>query len=85
MIENRMSLFLMRCFDIKVKVWYPFLAIGLLSSVLTGCVDSSDDPDVPEQVVITGDDGEDVEYSDFSAFYAPSIGEQIVNWYANKK
>lgn len=32
-----------------------------------------------------GDDGEDVEYSDFSAFYAPSIGEQIVNWYANKK
>ena len=30
------------------------------------------------------DDGDDVEYSDFSAFYAPSIGDQIVNWYANK-
>ena len=27
------------------------------------------------------EDGEDVEYSDFSAFYAPSVGEQIVNWY----
>ena len=34
----------------------------------------------------TGQDeyGDDVEYSDFSAFYAPSVGEQIVNWYANK-
>ncbi len=31
------------------------------------------------------DDGDEVKYSDFSAFYAPSVGEQIVNWYANKK
>jgi hypothetical protein len=31
------------------------------------------------------DDGDSVEYSDFSAFYAPSVGEQIVNWYANKQ
>ena len=32
----------------------------------------------------TGKDdyGDDVKYSDFSAFYAPSVGEQIVNWYA---
>jgi hypothetical protein len=31
------------------------------------------------------DDGDNVDYSDFSAFYAPSVGEQIVNWYANKQ
>ena len=31
------------------------------------------------------DDGDSVEYSDFSAFYAPSVGEQIASWYANKK
>ena len=31
------------------------------------------------------DGGDEVEYSDFSAFYAPSIGEQIANWYANKQ
>ena len=30
------------------------------------------------------DDGDDVKYSDFSAFYAPSVGEQIVSWYADK-
>ena len=30
------------------------------------------------------DDGDEVEYSDFSAFYAPSVGDQIVSWYANK-
>ena len=30
------------------------------------------------------DSGDDVAYSDFSAFYAPSIGDQIVSWYANK-
>lgn len=30
------------------------------------------------------DDGDDQEYSDFSAFYDPSVGDQIVNWYANK-
>ena len=31
------------------------------------------------------DDGDEVKYFDFSAFYAPGVGEQIVNWYANKK
>ena len=32
----------------------------------------------------TGKDdyGEEVKYSDFSAFYAPSVGDQIINWYA---
>ena len=30
------------------------------------------------------DDGEDVTYSDFSAFYAPGVGQQIVSWYASK-
>ena len=35
----------------------------------------------------TGQDeyGDNVKYSDFSAFYAPSVGEQIVNWYAHKQ
>jgi hypothetical protein len=35
----------------------------------------------------TGKDdyGDNLKYSDFSAFYAPSVGEQIVNWYANKQ
>ena len=34
----------------------------------------------------TGKDeyGEELKYSDFSAFYAPAIGTQITNWYANK-
>ena len=30
------------------------------------------------------EDGDEVEYSDFSAFYDPSVGEQIVSWYADK-
>ena len=30
------------------------------------------------------DGGDNVVYSDFSAFYAPSVGDQIVSWYANK-
>jgi hypothetical protein len=30
-------------------------------------------------------DGDNVEYSDFSAFYDPSVGDKIVEWYANKK
>ena len=35
----------------------------------------------------TGQDdyGDVVKYSDFSAFYAPSVGEQIAEWYANKQ
>ena len=30
------------------------------------------------------DGGDNVVYSDFSAFYAPSVGDQIVSWYANQ-
>ena len=30
------------------------------------------------------EDGDEVEYSDFSAFYDPSIGDQIVSWYADE-
>ena len=38
----------------------------------------------PEGASAKGDAGDNVKYSDFSAFYAPSVGEQIANWYANK-
>ena len=31
------------------------------------------------------EDGDDVKYSDFSAFYDPSVGEKIASWYANKQ
>ena len=37
-----------------------------------------------KQATGKGDDGEEVKYSDFSAFYAPSLGDQIVSWYANR-
>jgi len=87
------------CFDIKVKMWRPFVIMALWGLVLTACSDSTDNPDYPGEEVTTGDDASDkmpflvkqatgkddegsvVKYSDFSAFYAPSVGEQIVNWY----
>ena len=37
-----------------------------------------------KKVETKDEDGDEVEYSDFSAFYDPSIGDQIVSWYANK-
>lgn len=37
-----------------------------------------------KQATAKDDDGDDVKYLDFSAFYTPSVGDQIVNWYANK-
>lgn len=37
-----------------------------------------------KQVTGKDDDGDVVKYSDFSAFYDASVGEQIVNWYADK-
>ena len=49
----------MSCFDIKVKVWKPLVAIVLLSSTLTGCVDSIDNPADPGQETTTGDDASD--------------------------
>ncbi len=51
-------------------------------------IDSGVEPHIALEVkTVTekDDDGDDVEYSDFSAFYAPSVGEKIVNWYANKQ
>ena len=50
-------------------------------------IDSGVEPHIVLEVKqATGqdDDGDEVKYSDFSAFYAPSVGEQIVSWYANK-
>ena len=50
-------------------------------------IDSGVEPHITLEVKqATGQDeyGEEVKYSDFSAFYAPSVGEQIANWYANK-
>ncbi len=50
-------------------------------------IDSGVEPHIALEVKqATGKDdaGDNVKYSDFSAFYAPSVGEQIANWYANK-
>ena len=77
-----MKHYFMHCFDIKVKVWRPFVFMALLGLSLTACVDNTDNPADPGQETTAGDE---VKYSDFSAFYAPSVGEQIVNWYANKQ
>jgi hypothetical protein len=47
-------------------------------------IDSGVEPHIALEVKqATGKDdaGDNVKYSDFSAFYAPSVGEQIVNWY----
>ena len=48
----------MHCFDMKAKVWHPFVAIALMGSVLTACVDSIDNPVDPGQET-TGDDASD--------------------------
>jgi hypothetical protein len=37
-----------------------------------------------KQKVGMDDDGDEVSYPDFSAFYDASVGDQIVNWYAKK-
>ena len=50
-------------------------------------IDSGIEPHITLEVKqATGKDdyGDEVKYSDFSAFYAPSVGDQIVSWYANK-
>ena len=50
-------------------------------------IDSGVEPHIVldvKQATGKDEDGEDVKYSDFSAFYAPSVGEQIVSWYSNK-
>ena len=50
-------------------------------------IDSGVEPHIAlevKKVKTKDEDGDEVEYSDFSAFYDPSIGDQIVNWYADK-
>jgi hypothetical protein len=48
------------CFDVKVKVWQPFVAVALLGLTLTACVDSTDNPVDPGQETTTGDDASDM-------------------------
>jgi hypothetical protein len=43
------------CFDIKVNVWRPFVAIVFVASILTACVDNTDNPADPGQETTTGD------------------------------
>ena len=38
-----------------------------------------------KMVKVKDADGDDIEYPDFSAFYDKSVGDKIVEWYANKK
>ena len=50
-------------------------------------IDSGVEPHIAlevKKVKTKDEDGDEVEYSDFSAFYDPSIGDQIVSWYADK-
>ena len=59
MKEDKMRLYLKRCFDIKVKVWCPLVALMFLGSILTGCVDIIDNPADSGQETVTGDDASD--------------------------
>ena len=56
-----MKLYFKHYFDIKVKVWYPFVAMVLYGSVLTACVFTDDNPIDPNpgQEATTGDDSSD--------------------------
>ena len=45
--------------DLKVNVWRPLVAFVFLGSILTGCVDSTDNPVDPGQETATGDDASD--------------------------
>ena len=47
------------CFDIKVKMWRPFVIMALWGLILTACSDSTDNPDYPGEEVTTGDDASD--------------------------
>ena len=49
----------MHCFDIKVKVWRPFVMMALLGLSLTACVDNTDNPADPGQETTAGDDASD--------------------------
>ena len=53
--------FFKQCFDFKVNVWRPMVALVFLGSVLTGCTDSIDNPVNPDpgQETNMGDDPSD--------------------------
>ena len=51
--------FLKQCINFKVNVWRPLVAFVFLGSILTGCVDSTDNPVDPGQETATGDDASD--------------------------
>ena len=36
--------YLKQCINFKVNVWRPLVAFVFLGSILTGCVDSTDNP-----------------------------------------
>ena len=70
--------------DNDKKPRHPELNVAIMTSQI---IDGGIEPHIALEVKqATGkdDDGDEVKYSDFSAFYAPSVGDQIVNWYANK-
>ena len=51
--------YLKQCINFKVNVWRPLVAFVFLGSILTGCVDSTDNPVDPGQETATGDDASD--------------------------
>ena len=55
-----MKRFFKHWFDIKVNVWRPFVAIVFVASILTACVDNTDNPADPGQETTTGDDASDM-------------------------
>ena len=54
-----MKYYLKQCINFKVNVWRPLVAFVFLGSILTGCVDSTDNPVDPGQETATGDDASD--------------------------
>ena len=57
--KKGMKDFLKQCINFKVNVWRPLVAFVFLGSILTGCVDSTDNPVDPGQETATGDDASD--------------------------
>ena len=51
--------YLKQCINFKVNVWRPLVAFVFFGSILTGCVDSTDNPVDPGQETATGDDASD--------------------------
>ena len=51
--------YLKQCINFKVNVWRSLVAFVFFGSILTGCVDSTDNPVDPGQETATGDDASD--------------------------